>query len=129
MKLAVCFYAFSALSDYVCLALLNDPATAYHHVTVIHDHGLTLGDGPLGLVEFDVQSVGVRLGHSGPLLRVVVANACLHAAGLSDALAIDKVDIRGCEAGGEELCIGGQHHFVRLDINMLHVHGLGQSQT
>ena len=106
--------------------MLDDSAAAYNNVTVIHDYGLTLGDGPLGLVEFDVQSVGVRLGHSGPLIRVVVANACLHAAGLSDALAIDKVDIRGCEAGGEELCIGGQHNLVALNIDMLHVHGLGQ---
>ena len=101
MKLAVCFYAFSALSDYVCLALLNDPATAYDHVTVIHDHGLTLGDGPLGIVEDDVQRVVIGLGNSGPLLCMMVANARFYAAGLRDALTVDEIDIRGCEAGGE----------------------------
>lgn len=108
-----------------CL-LLNDPATADDHVAVIHDHGLTLGDGPLGLVEDDVQRVVIGLGNSGPLLGVVVANARFYAAGLSDALAIDKVDIRGCEALSKELCIGGQHNLVALNIDMLHVHGLGQ---
>ena len=108
---------------------LNNPAATDNHVAVVHNHCLSLGNSSLWLVEFDVERVVIWLGYSSPLLGMVVANACLHAAGLGDTLAVDKIDIRGCEGAGEKLLVGGEHYLVALNINVLHVHGLGQSQA
>ena len=116
----------------VCFCLCNaldNPATADNHVAVVHNHCLSLGNSSLGFVEDNLQRVVIWLGYSGPLLGMVVANTRLHTAGLGDTLAVDKIDIRGCEGAGEKLLVGGEHYLIALNIDVLHVHGLGQGQA
>ena len=116
----VCFYGKIEL-------YLYNSASAHDHIAVVHNHGLALSDGSLRLVEFKVQCVLIGLRHSGPLLLMVIADASLYTTGLSDALAVNQIDICGGETGCKELRIGGQHNLVTLGVDVLHIHGLGKS--
>ena len=76
--------------------VLYDCAAADNYVTVIHNNGLAFGDSALRIVENELQSICVRLGNSCPLLLLMVTDACFHTARFGDSVAVDKVDVLGC---------------------------------
>lgn len=76
--------------------VLYDCAAADNYVTVIHYHGLAFGNSALRLIKNKLQGICVRLGNGCPLLLLVVADACFHAARFGNSIAVDEVDILGC---------------------------------
>ena len=109
--------------------VLYDCAAADNYVTVIHYHGLAFGNSALRLVENELQSICVRLGNSCPLLLLMVADACFHTTRFGDSVAVDEVDILGCNIFGEQALVCRKNNSIVLGVNLFNVHRLRQCQT
>ena len=107
---------------YYCAAADND-------VAVVHNDRLALGNRALRLVEDELERISVRLGDGCPLLLLMVADACLHAARLRDSVAVDKVDVFGGDASCEQALVRREDDGVSLGVNLFDVHRLRQRQT
>lgn len=107
---------------YYCAAADND-------VAVVHNDRLALGDRTLRLFEDKLERVSVGLGDGCPLLLLMVANACLHAARLRDSVAVDEVDVFGGDASCEQALVRRKDDGVSLGVNLFDVHRLRQRQT
>ena len=79
--------------------LLPNGAAAHHGIAVVQNHRLPFCNGPLGHVENNLQSVFIRLGHSGPLLRVPGSNFRLKPHGALQLRQGNQVDVPGRESG------------------------------
>lgn len=104
---------------YYCAAADND-------VAVVHNDRLALGNRALRLVEDKLERISVRLGYCCPLLLLMVANACLHAARLRDSVAVDEVDVFGGDVPREQTLVRRKDDSVSLGVNLFDIHRLRQ---
>lgn len=104
---------------YYCAAADND-------VVVVHNDRLPLSYRTLRLVEDELERISVRLGYCCPLLLLMVADACLHAARLRDSVAVDEVDVFGGDVPREQTLVRRKDDSVSLGVNLFDIHRLRQ---
>ena len=104
-------------------------AAADNDVAVVHNDRLALGNRALRLVEGELEGISIGLSDGGPLLLLMVTDACLHAARLCDSVAVDEVDVFGGDVSCEEALVRREDDSVSLGVNLFDIHRLRQSQT
>ena len=59
----------------------------------------------------------------------MVADACFHAARFGDSVAVDKVDVLGCNVFGKQSLVCRKNNSIVLGVNRFNVHRLRQRQA